>query len=313
MPLDSGIFVLVCALFFVFLALLKQNVLIFVSQNLDGRNMSQEERALFAAYDLDYNGVIDQDEFLIIAANVLPRGEDHDKSNEPDLDETYINILTDFKGNAGFPAVNKETQFTISTFSLFIPKVVELGYSWVLYEGIRTPITAYYATPIRPVFPHYPIYQLFSEIHRNAVLDTHFRTPVSSALVTGISDSHFRVNFVISVEFQLAVPLDQPSWAVLCDPCESETCDKSECEVAGEAIFTLDTHLLEYFLVKCGGVKCSNPGNNVKIENQGGAYRYKIHHNKVVTFPVGQEVGVSYKWHQEVENWMRVLNESNTA
>ena len=76
MALDSGIFVLVCSLFFVFLALLKQNVLVFVSQNLDGRNMTPQQRALFEAYDIDYNGVIDQDEFLLIAANVLPKNED---------------------------------------------------------------------------------------------------------------------------------------------------------------------------------------------------------------------------------------------
>lgn len=313
MPLDSGIFVLVCALFFVFLALLKQNVLIFVSQNLDGRNMSQEERALFAAYDLDYNGVIDQDEFLIIAANVLPGRDEYEKGNEPNLDETYINILTDFKGNTVFPARTKETKFTLSTFSLFIPTTVELGYSWVLYEGTRTPISAYYATPVRSIFPHYPLYQLFSQIHRNAVLDTHYRTPVSSALVTGISDSHYRVNFVISVEYQVAVPLDRPSWFVLCDPCEGKSCDKSLCEVAGEAIFTLDTHRLEYFVVRCGGMKCDNPGNNFIMKNQGGAFRYKIQQDKVVRFPLGQELGVSFEWHQQLDNWMRVLNESNTA
>lgn len=311
MALDSGIFVLVCSLFFVFLALLKQNVLVFVSQNLDGRrNMTPQQRALFEAYDIDNNGVIDQDEFLLIASNVLPQSEDSGDNFEPNLDETYLKILINFEGNTDFPSVNKEIEFSTSTFSLFIPSEVVLGFSWVLYEGSRTAPTAYYSSPVRSVFAHYPLYQLFRHIHWNAVFDTNYRAPVSYALVTGISDSHFRVNFIISVEYQLAVPLNKPSWFVLCDPCEDGTCDRSQCELVGEAIFTLDTQLLEYFVVQCGGSQCNDPGNKVKISNQGVAYRYKIQHNKVVTFPVSEEVGVSYEWHQVLDEWVKVLKDS---
>lgn len=311
MPLDSGLFVLVCSLFFVFLALLKQNVLVFVSQNMDGTRMNLEQRALFRAYDVDYNGVIDQDEFLLIATNMIPKTEVEVKK-EPDLEETYMLLSVTFEGTPELPFIKKEVEFLTSTLSIFIPKILDLGYNWVIYEGFRTPLTSYYSTQIRPAFSHYPIYQLFSEIHWNVVLDTHYRPPITSAIVSALSDSHVRINFLVRVEYQLSVPLATPSWLVPCDPCPEGQCDKSQCEVMGEAVFSLEDMMLDYFSVRCGGATCTNPRNTVSINNVGSVYKYKIKQGQVVSVPLTRDTGVSYQWHKELREWIDVLQESTS-
>ena len=295
MALDGGLTVLVCSIFFVFLALLKQNVLIFVSHNLDHRPLiSPSQKKLFQSFDVDSNGIIDQDEFLFIAKTFDI--EDGSEFKEPELDEIYTNISFKFAGSSDLPASDKEVVFNTKTFSVFQPPSLSLGHNWHIYKGLKTSPLKHFSSPIRPNYAHYPLYQIVSLIHWNVVFNTPSQTPISSAIVTGISDTHVRISFNINVEFQLNTPPSPPLWYTPCQTCGTR------CHLVGVAVYTLPELVLDYFEITCGSRASCNE-NEVLFRSVGGPYEYKIQKTRLVAVPLSSEnvdYGVSYAWQEEI-------------
>ena len=320
MGLDSGLTVLVCSIFFVFLALLKQNVLIFVSQNLDKRSvLKADQKALFSAYDLDQNGIIDQDEFYNIAKRLLP--DEEPVPPEPELNQIYLDVEIKYSGDSHLRAISKKVTFREEHFKSFIPDTATLGNSWDLYSAHQTIAGQYFAYPVRPTHPTFPLHSIFSHIHWNPLFKTRYLPAGGSAIVTALSDSHVRVNFIVTVEYQLKHPPSSPTWLVPCNPHPEKQCGAQGgdgegeatcniCPLIGEVILSLDSSTLERFEIRCG---CKEAGGEVEVRSIGGSYQYKIQQNMLTALPVGTREGLSYSWYSELEDWQSVLVESDSS
>ena len=303
MALDSGLTVLVCSIFFVFLSLLRQNVLIFVSHNLDHRPLiTPSQKQLFRSFDVDSNGIIDQDEFFFIAK--IFHVDDESEVPEAKLDEIFINIRLNYAGSSVFPAAEKEAAFKTRTFSMFHPRLLSLGHSWSVYKGVKSSPHQHYSSPIRPNYSHYPLYQILAMLHWNVIFNTPSQTAITAAIVTGISDTHVRIGFMISAEYQVSTPPNPPVWFT---PCHVNPSESGDCHLVGQAVFNLSDMVLEYFELSCRE-ECA--GDVLQIRSVGGPYEYKIQQNKLAAVPLTHENvdgGVSYAWHEELPGWTDIL------
>ena len=313
--------VFLSSIFFVFLALLKQNVFIFVTTNLKDPHFTQNEKRIFSAFDFDKNNVLDSDEVKVLASVITsfptPSSEESEVGVEY-LDVRFETNTSNFKhhlcageninclakfNHIDMPSRNKTKTYHVTDLDIFKPKTVKIGETWTLYVGSKLDKDLrYFNYPIKKSKPHYILKDLLSSFHWNVMFDLHRGQSLSAAMITGISRTNVRVNLIITAQFQLNNP---PNPAVWLSP--------GECFI-GEIVYSRDLTSVSHVHVRNRGALIyegdeghtyTDMNGKLEVSSVTSSYRYEIQRTKLEVIKSPSEH--SDKWVETVSEWETIL------